>query len=188
MGVRRKPGSGRKPTKKRLARSARKRRAIRNLASYRNADGTRKQTSIEARFAKMLDALGLHYTAEFGVTCGGKYRIYDFHVTDGRFAFLAEIDGEYWHAQKFKDGETPYSKLTRLQRKNVRNDKLKDSIAKRIGVPLLRFREDDVRRNSGAVMEAIAAEVRSQGVEREWRGAVSESLLEDSDENDGKRA
>lgn len=155
----------RKPSKKRLARSVKKKRAIKTLNSYKNKDGSRKQTSIESRFAKILDLLGLHYTAEFGLYYKNKYRVYDFHITNGQWSFLAEIDGSYWHAQSYKDGETPYSKLTKLQRKNVRNDKFKDMIAQKLGIPLLRFTEDEVKRNYNSVVNKIVTEIKSQGGE-----------------------
>lgn len=197
MGVNRKPGSGRKPTKKRLKRSvskrqASRRRAIATLESYVNDDGTRKQTSIEARFEKMLLSMGLYFDREYRVTLDGKTRFYDFRVTNGVWAFLAEIDGEYWHAQKYKDGKTPYSKLSRLQRRNLRNDKLKDCFAKRLGVPLLRFTEDEVKRNISGAAAKVAAEIAAQGGEPP-DCAILEGLKEPplsafSDENDEKRA
>lgn len=155
----------RKPSKKRLARSVKKKRAIKTLNSYKNKDGTRKQTSIENRFAKILDLLGIHYTAEYGLYYKNKYRVYDFYITNGQWAFLAEVDGSYWHAQSYKDGEKSYSELTKIQKKNIRNDKFKDMIAKKLGIPLLRFTEDEVKRNSGSVIERIVEEIKSQGGE-----------------------
>lgn len=133
-----------------------KKRAIANLKSYINEDGTRKKTSIELKVEKVLDSLGVYYTAEKEFFWKGKKRIFDFFVTDGlNYSFLIEADGDYYHATEYKEGIVPKSKLTKLQKKNLRNDEFKNSMAQGLGIPLLRFTETEIKRSISTVREKI---------------------------------
>ncbi len=143
-------------------RSVRRRRAIRNLAGFVNRDGSRKVTSIESRVASILDSAGLYYVPEKEMFWKGKRRIFDFWVTDGlNYSLLIECDGDYFHANAYKEGSVPRSKLTRLQKRNVRNDEFKDRMAQAKGVPLLRLTESEIKRDGAGVRDKILAAVRA---------------------------
>ncbi|HQM97378.1 MAG TPA: hypothetical protein PK705_10270 [Clostridia bacterium] len=133
----------------------RKERAIKTLASYRNADGTQKETGIERRMRVLLDSMGLYYIQEKAFSLNGKTRIFDFYVTTGTMSFCIECDGDYWHATAYQEGDQKYSELSKLQKKNLRNDKLKNNMMKELGIPLLRFTETDVTRNIDYVKRRI---------------------------------
>lgn len=147
----------------RTRRSARRKRAIKNLRSYVNRDGSRKVTSIEARVRGILEGLGVFFVPEKEVFWKGKRRIFDFWVTDGvNYSLLIECDGDYFHANAYKEGEAKRSELTRLQKRNLRNDAFKNKMAAAKGIPLLRLTESDIKRNAAAVRDRIAAEIESQ--------------------------
>ncbi len=116
-----------------------------------------KETSIEKKVRLFLEDNGLYFVQEKGVYVDGTYKVYDFMVTDGReYCFLIETDGKYFHPEK-------YSKtLTKMQKRNYRNDRKKDKLAKRIGIPLLRLKESDIKFNFKKVEHAITDEIKRQ--------------------------
>lgn len=143
--------------------TTKRKRARKMLASYINPDGTRKETSIEARVRKILENMGLFFVAEKAFTWKNKTRYFDFWVTDGlTYSVLIECDGDYFHATAYKEGECKRSELTKLQKKNVRNDEFKNQMAMAKGIPLLRFTEGEIKRNAAAVKDRIAALIDSQ--------------------------
>jgi very-short-patch-repair endonuclease len=133
----------------------RKAKAIKTLKQYRNPDGTQKETGIERRMRVLLDSMGLYYIQEKAFSLNGKTRIFDFYVTTGTMSFCIECDGNYWHATAYQEGDQKYSELSKLQKKNLRNDKLKNNMMHELGIPLLRFSETDIKRNIKYVEERI---------------------------------
>lgn len=133
----------------------RKAKAIKTLKQYRNPDGTQKETGIERRMRVLLDSMGLYYIQEKAFSLNGKTRIFDFYITTGTMSFCIECDGDYWHATAYQEGDQKYSELSKLQKKNLRNDKLKNNMMKELGIPLLRFTETDIKRNIKYVEERI---------------------------------
>jgi G:T-mismatch repair DNA endonuclease (very short patch repair protein) len=136
-----------------------KKKAIKILKSYEG-----KETSIEKKIREFLDKEGIYYKQEYGVECYVKekrhYKVYDFYISGtnekgNMFHFLVEADGDYWHGSAYLEGNTPYSKLTKIQKRNLRNDKLKTNIAKQIGLPLLRFKEKEIKFNFDKVQKDI---------------------------------
>lgn len=130
----------------------RKKRAKKMLARYRDKDGNSIETSIEKKVRKFLEDNGLYFKAQYGIRHKPKrnkkevYRVYDFLVTDGiNYKFLIEVHGGWFHAQTFIEGKTKKSKLSYIQKKNLRNDKLKEKIAKEKGIPLLIFWENQIK-------------------------------------------
>jgi very-short-patch-repair endonuclease len=133
----------------------RKARAIKTLKQYRNPDGTQKETGIERRMRVLLDSMGLYYIQEKAFSWKGKTRIFDFYITTGTMSFCIECDGSYWHAEAYQEGDQKYSELTKIQKKNLRNDKFKNMMMHELGIPLLRFSETDIKRNIKYVEERI---------------------------------
>jgi len=124
-----------------------KAKAIKNLASFKNDDGTQKENSIEKKIRLILDSLGLFYIQEKKFTWQGKNRYFDFYVTNGVSGFCCEIMGTYWHSQKYLEGTQKYATLTKIQKKNLRNDKFKREMLQDLGIPLLCLWEDEIKRS-----------------------------------------
>jgi very-short-patch-repair endonuclease len=138
-----------------------KAKAIKNLQQYKNADGTQKENSIERRVRVLLDSMGLYYIQEKIFIYKGRAKKFDFYVTDGiNYTFCIECDGDYYHASAYQEGDQKYSDLTKIQRKNLRNDKFKNNMLKELGIPLLRFKEKDIKNNIDLVKEQIEKQVK----------------------------
>jgi hypothetical protein len=144
---------------------SKKKKAIKMLKSYKG-----KETSIERKIREYLDSVGIPYIQEYGIKHKIKtrklevYRVYDFLIEgvnkEGKpFKFLCECDGSYFHSSDYLEGKVPLSKLTKLQKSNLRNDKLKDKIAKEKGIPLLRFKEKDIKWDFGKIIDLIDREI-----------------------------
>ena len=126
--------------------------------SYKNDDGSHKETSIEKKVRIYLEKENIFFTQEYPLYHKGNTRYYDFLITDGlNYKILAECDGEYFHCK-----DLPYDKMTKLQKKNVRNDTLKNKIAKEKGIPLLRFTEGEIKTKFLEVQNKIQAEIERQ--------------------------
>ena len=143
------------------AQRKRKAQAIKVVKSFEGCE-----SSIEKKVRELLTAEGIYHIQEYSVrhTLKGKtkenYKVYDFCVRgtnkkDKQFMFLIECDGTYWHGHAYLEGTKPYSKLTKIQKRNLKNDKLKDKIAKEIGMPLLRLKECDIKFNINGVKDDI---------------------------------
>lgn len=155
-------------TKKRKIRRRPKKR-IRVLDRYKRIDpktGKKVQveTKPEAAVRHMLLDLGVEFKKEFGVNHQKWYRVYDYLVQKpGEYCFLIEVMGDYWHAIGYMEGKEPYSKLSSIQKKNIRNDALKKRIAKAIGIPLIEIWERDIRFRPIFAKKIIEDELKRQG-------------------------
>lgn len=153
-------------TKRKIRRRPKKR--IRILDRYKTRDpktGKRVQveTKPEAVVRHMLLDLKLLFTKEFGVRYRKWYRVYDYLCkSDGQYCFFIECDGGYFHAESYHEGKTAFSKLSSMQKRNVRNDALKDRIAEGLGIPLIRIWERDIKFRPLWVREQIMNEVERQ--------------------------
>ena len=142
------------------------------LARYKNPDGTQVETRIERKVREYLEACHFPFAQEHTIIHTQKgqkkelYRRYDFLVSDGdgggSYKFLIECDGDWFHAKKYVEGVIPKSKLTYTQKKNVLNDSKKTRIAKELGIPLLRFWEEDILKNFQKVKTSIKNEIKRQ--------------------------
>lgn len=147
--------------KKIRAYTRKKKRTIRKvLGAYTDKKtGKRKETDIERRVRVFLEDNCIPFTQEKFIKYDDKWKAFDFYITDGlNYAFLVECDGKIWHNQTAKKG----TGLARIQSKNVKNDKLKNKIALDIGVPLLRFSEDEIKNAFNKVRESILQEIKRQ--------------------------
>jgi len=79
-----------------------------------------------------------------------KMKIYDFYLP--KINTLIEIDGDYFHANPLiYEGK----KLNKMQLRNQRNDKFKDTLAKGSGYKIERIWEYDLKNNLEDVRERI---------------------------------
>lgn len=137
-------------------------RARKQLAKYRNADGTKIETSIERKVREWLEKTEYHFTTEYRIKCNGrKARYYDFYINNGINFLLIECDG-WFHGIDKQGNYIPESKLTKIQKKNKQNDKVKDGIAKKLGIPLIRVKESDIKNNFEYVKRVITEEINRQ--------------------------
>lgn len=97
-----------------------------------------KMTSPERVFSKMMKELGVEIVSQKVV----KNKIYDFYIPSKNM--VIEVDGDYWHANPLiYEGK----ELNKIQLKNVRNDKKKDSLAIGYGFLIERVWEHDLHNN-----------------------------------------
>lgn len=166
-----------KPKQKRLIKKAKrkkeyqakKKRAIKTLARYKDENGCQKESSIEKKVRLFLEKNNIPFIQEYAIKHTLKnhkkelYRKYDFYVSDGlNYTFYLELDGSYFHAEAYHEGLIPKSKLNKMQRKNILNDSKKNRIAEEKGVPLLRFWESTINKNFKEVERGIFAEIKRQ--------------------------
>ena len=97
-----------------------------------------KMTAPEVKFAKMLKELKIKFETQ--KVLGNK--IYDFYIPSANI--LVEVDGDYYHGNPLiyenKD-------LNKMQKRNMKNDKFKDVLAKGNGFKLERVWEYDLNNN-----------------------------------------
>lgn len=97
-----------------------------------------KLTEPERIFKDMMVELGIKYTTQKVV--GNK--IFDFYIPSKNM--LVEVDGDYFHANPLiYEGK----ELNKMQIRNVKNDKYKDTLAKGNGYSLERVWEYDLKNN-----------------------------------------
>ena len=97
---------------------------------------SKSQTKPERMFESLLKELHVKYEKQKIV--GGK--IYDFYLVDINLLF--EIDGNYWHAKDLEMGQ-----MNEIQRRSVKNDWYKESIARAFGYQFERLWESDLEDN-----------------------------------------
>lgn len=141
--------------KKHKVYSRTKKRTIKTaLKSYENSDGTRKESSIECKIRLHLEKQNIPFVQEKYINHNGKWKSYDFLISDGlNYTFFVECDGDFWHDP---------NGTHKIQKKNIRNDKLKDKIAKHIGIPLLRFSESEIKFQFESIIKKIQEEIDRQ--------------------------
>lgn len=133
------------------------------LKQYRNKDGTKVETKPERLIKKVLRELGISFQQEYGIKYEKYYRVYDFYCyVQDRYSLLIECDGCFFHAKEYYTEDKPLSKLHKIQRKNIRNDKLKTKIAKELGIPLLRLWEDEINNDIVSCKQKIISEINKQ--------------------------
>jgi len=133
------------------------------LKKYRNEDGSKVETEPERLIKEALRELGINFRQEYGVKYKNYYRVYDFYCyAQDRYSLLIECDGCFFHAKEYYVENKPLSKLHKVQRKNIRNDKLKNKIAKELGIPLLRLWEDEINNDIASCKQKIISEINKQ--------------------------
>lgn len=114
----------------------------------------KKRTGCEKAMIDILTELNLEFEIEFPIYFAGQWKIYDFLV-EGKF--LIEVDGDYWHGRSSttikEDGSVKEKKYNMIA--NKRNDIIKNFLAKRRGLPLLRFWETDIEEKREEIIQTI---------------------------------
>lgn len=124
------------------------------LQLYTLPNGTHLESSIERKVRELLEHEGIPYVQEKKLQYKNKWKSFDFYVSDGvNYSFLIECDGDFWHNE---NGKTP------IQKKNIRNDKFKNELAEHFGIPLLRFKEHEIKNNIQKIKNKIKEEIQRQ--------------------------
>ena len=98
---------------------------------YKKKKALKLPNKFERRLYLVLETEKIKYVPQFEV--GGKY--YDAYLPD--YNVLLEFDGDYFHKQTYAECVYP------IQKRNLKNDKRKDFIAKTNGYKLIRIKELD---------------------------------------------
>ena len=103
---------------------------------------SKNQTWPEREFEKMLNELDIKYEQQKIV---GK-KIFDFYIPG--INCLVEVDGSYFHAENVEVKD-----MSKMQKRNVKNDKFKDNLAKGYGYKIERVWESDLKENYESVKQ-----------------------------------
>lgn len=90
-----------------------------------------KFTSLERKYYLMLENLDIYYIPQYPL-CG---RYYDAYLPEQNILF--EFDGSFWHPRNEAEAKYP------AQKKAIVVDELKNKIAKKKGIRIIRIREDE---------------------------------------------
>lgn len=124
--------------------------------------GKRKESSIEKKFRLWLERRGIPHQPEKFLQWQGKWKSYDFLISDGvNYTFLVELDG-WFHGLDKKGKEISTGGLNKIQKKNKKNDKFKNELADHFGIPLLRIKESDIHKRFKQVEIIILNEIKRQ--------------------------
>lgn len=124
----------------RLKKKARNPLGIKTHVKKNAAKMATKMTWPEREFKKMLKELGVDFEVQKIV--GNK--IFDFYIP--HLNLLIEVDGCYFHGNPNK-----FEVLNNMQKRNIRNDAFKDSLAIGLGFGIERVWESDLKENYRAV-------------------------------------
>lgn len=90
-----------------------------------------KFTSLERKYYLMLKNLDVYYVPQYPM--GGRY--YDAYLPDQNILF--EFDGSFWHPKNEDDAKYDF------QKKAIVVDELKNKMAEKKGMKIIRIREDE---------------------------------------------
>ena len=100
-------------------------------AWYKKKKLLKLPNKFESRIHLVLDNENIKYTTQYELC--GKY--YDVYLPE--YNTLLELDGDYFHKETYKECVYP------IQKRNLKNDRKKDLIAKNNGYKLIRIKEKD---------------------------------------------
>ncbi len=92
----------------------------------------KKNTSIEVKIHNILNNNDIEYVKQFEIKYKKTYKVFDIYIP--KLNLLIEADGDYWHANPIV-----FKKLSKVQESNIKNDKIKNQLAKQHNFILLRF-------------------------------------------------
>jgi len=135
------------------------------LKRYKREDGNgNKETLPEKLFREILQSFNLSYHQEYKVAHKQMVKSYDFcifkrkegyddNVYDWRL--LVEVHGDYWHSLAYFEGTKSRRDLSKVQKKNLRNDLLKRKIAYIYNFPILYVWENELKNNYEGVKSRL---------------------------------
>ena len=103
---------------------------------------TKKMTWPEAEFVKLMNELEILCEPQKII----RLKIYDFYLPD--YNIIVEVDGDYFHGNPVL-----FEEASKMQKRNIKNDKYKDTLARGLGFQLERVWESDLKNNYEQVKE-----------------------------------
>ena len=132
------------------------------LKTYRDRDGVQKETLPEKMFRELLDSLYVSYKQEYKLSHREKVKSYDFCIyqykvgsEDFQWRILCEIQGDFWHGSDFFTGKKKRFQLTKIQKRNIKNDILKYTIANNYKIPIIYIWEHELKNDLGDIREKV---------------------------------
>ena len=116
--------------------------AIRKIFSHRKMNG------LEKIVADKLDEAGIPYHFQYFIVENGICKSYDFKIK-GK-PLIIEVDGDFWHGNSRQPNH--YDKVDCVRK----NDEIKDEIAKKRGISVIRLWESDIRKDPSIVLKHMA--------------------------------
>jgi very-short-patch-repair endonuclease len=112
----------------------------------------KNKTWPEKEFESILKEMKITYETQ--KILGGK--IFDYYLPDTNT--LCEVDGDYYHAndEKYKKED-----LNEMQKRNIKNDKYKNTIAIGMNYDIFRVWESELKKDRKAVIQRIKKEILS---------------------------
>lgn len=108
-------------------------------------NGLNKKSKLEKYFTGLLDDLGIKYEPQYPV----KGYLYDFFIINKNV--LIEVDGDWFHFN-----EKIHKQITSpIQENTIKNDKIKNQIAKDEGYILIRFWENEINNDLENVINKL---------------------------------
>lgn len=108
----------------------------------------RPMNKLERLVADELDKLSISYYFQYFITENGVCKSYDFKIK-GK-PLILEIDGDFWHGNPNTNNHHIHVKTTIL------NDKLKEEMAGKRGIKVIRLWESDINNDPSIVERSVA--------------------------------
>jgi len=116
--------------------------AIKNIMSHR------PMNKLEKIVADELDKVGIPYYFQYFITENGICKSYDFKIKEKNI--ILEVDGDFWHGN-------PNTKSHHINiNKTVLNDKLKDEMALKRGIKVIRLWESCIKKDPTIILRSIS--------------------------------
>lgn len=113
-------------------------------------------SSLEDRVMNILLGLHISHLKEYPLLSRrGTRKYYDFFVFEDPWCLLIECHGSFWHCADYWFHGKSLDKLYSIQRKNLRNDKLKNKIAKEAMIPILYIWEHELHEAPQKIKKTI---------------------------------
>jgi len=130
----------------------RKKHALLTIKQIKSGKTGKRNNGLEKSVSALLETLGIKHEAQFAI----ETYVFDFWLPEHNT--LIECDGTFWHADPRRYPDK--SQLSKIQKRNVANDKVKNEVAKNAGFNLIRLWEHDVMENPNSVLENLKASLR----------------------------
>jgi hypothetical protein len=137
------------------------------LKKFEWKDGKHRESKPEKAIKDLLIGLNIPFHQEYRLSHKNKIKSYDFCIYEYKMGIeqlnwrlLIEVHGDYWHSLCFFEGIKKRHKLTKIQKKNLRNDILKRKICKYNQIPIIYVWENEIKNNPDLVKEKIVNSIK----------------------------
>lgn len=125
----------------------REKHALLTIKQIKEGRTGKSYNKLETKMSQLLDLLKIEYEPQFQV----KTYLFDFYLS--KYNILIECDGTFWHADPRKYPDK--NKLSKIQKRNIANDKLKNKVAEDLNFNLIRFWEEDIMQTPDVILKTL---------------------------------